>query len=94
MVGAALDRSEPSPRLTSNGIHTKSEADNLQGNGLAMGPGASLVPIRRGSQNPGLSISRTLSSEMREHSWLFLVSSLFSQKEQPTLLGFSIAFYL
>ena len=61
VVGAALDRSETSPRFASNGIHTKSEADNLQGNDLATGPGASLVPIRRGSQNPGLSISRTLS---------------------------------
>ena len=61
VVGAAIDRSEPSPRFTSNGIHTKSEADNLQGNGLEKGPDASQVPIRRGSQNPGLSISRTLS---------------------------------
>ena len=61
VVGVALDRSEPSPRFTFNGIHTKSEADNLQGNGLGKGPGASQVPIRRGNQNPGLSISRTLS---------------------------------
>ena len=61
VVGAALDRNEPSPRLASNGIHTKSEADNLQGNGLGKGPGVSQVPIRRGSQNPGLSISITLS---------------------------------
>ena len=45
VVGAALDRSEPSPRFASNGIHMKSEADNLQGNSLATGPGASLVPI-------------------------------------------------
>ena len=69
MVGVALDLSGPSPRFASNGIHTKSEADNLQGNGLATGPGASQVPIRRGSQNPSLSISRTLSFEMREHPW-------------------------
>ena len=61
VVGGALDRSKTSPRFASNGIHTESEADNLQGNDLATGPGASLVPIRRGSQNPGLSISRTLS---------------------------------
>ena len=61
VVRAALGRSEPSPRFASNGIHMKSEADNLQGNGLATSPGASLVPIRRGSQDPGLSISRTLS---------------------------------
>ena len=61
VVGAALDRSEPSLRFTSNGIHMKSEADNLQGNSLGKGPYASQVPIQRGSQNPGLSISRTLS---------------------------------
>ena len=61
VVEAVLDRSEPSPRFASKGIHTKSEADNLQGNGLGKGPGASQVLIRRGSQNPGLSISRTLS---------------------------------
>ena len=61
VVRAALDRREPSPRFTSNGIHMKSEVDNLQGNGLGKGLGASQVPIRRGSQNPGLSISRTLS---------------------------------
>ena len=53
VVGATLDRSEPSPRFASNGIHTKSGADNLQGNGLRKGPGASQVPIRRGSQKPG-----------------------------------------
>ena len=41
VVEAALDRSEPSPRFASNGIHTKSEVDNLQGNGLGKGPGAS-----------------------------------------------------
>ena len=54
MVGAALDRSEPSPRFASDGIHTKSGANNLQGNDLGKGPGASQVPIQRGSQNPGL----------------------------------------
>ena len=53
VVGAALDRSEPSPRFASNGIHTKSEAENLQGNGLEKGPSASHVPIQRGSQKPG-----------------------------------------
>ena len=52
VVGAALDRSEPSPRFASNGIHMKSEVDNLQGNGLGKGPGASQVPIRKGSQKP------------------------------------------
>ena len=61
VVGAALDRSEPSPRLISNSIHTTSEADNLQDNGLGKGLGASQVLIQRGSQNSGLSISRTLS---------------------------------
>ena len=61
VVEAALDRSEPSPRFASNGIHMKIEADNLQGNGLGKGPGASQVPIGRGSKNLGLSISRTLS---------------------------------
>ena len=49
VAGAVLDRSEPSPRFTSNGIHRKSEVDNLQGNGLGKGPGASQFPIRRGS---------------------------------------------
>ena len=52
VVGATLDRSEPSPRFASNGIHTKSEADNLKGNGLGKGSDASQVPIRRGSQKP------------------------------------------
>ena len=52
VVEAALDQSEPSPRFASNDIHTKSGADNLQGNGLGNGPGASQDPIRRGSQNP------------------------------------------
>ena len=61
VVGAALDPSEPSPRFASNDIHTKSEADNLQGNGLRKGLGARQVSIQKGSQNPGLSISRTLS---------------------------------
>ena len=61
VVGAALDRSEPSLRFASNGIHMKSEVDNLQGNDLRKGPDASQVPIQRGSQNPGLLISRTLS---------------------------------
>ena len=61
VVGATLDRSEPSPRFASNGIHTKSEVDNLQGNSLDKGPDANQVLIRKGSQNPGLSISRTLS---------------------------------
>ena len=56
VVGVDLDRSEPSPRFASNGIHMKSEADNLQGNGLEKGPGASQVPIQRGSQNPGLNL--------------------------------------
>ena len=30
MVGAALDRSEPSPRFASKGIHKKSGANNLR----------------------------------------------------------------
>ena len=49
VVGAALDRSEPSPRFTSNGIHMKNEANKIQGKGLEKGPGASQVPIRRWS---------------------------------------------
>ena len=53
VVEAALDRSKPSPTFASNDIHTKIEANNLQGNGLIKGPGASQVPIRRGSQKPG-----------------------------------------
>ena len=81
VVGAALDRSKPSPRFTSNGIHTKSGADNLQGNGLEKGPSASQVLIRRGSQNPGLSNSRIPSLEMREHIHGFFSWTLFlSQK--------------
>ena len=88
MVGAALDRSEPSPRFASNSIHTKSEAGNLQANGLATGPGASQVSIRRGSQNPGLSISRTLSLEMREHTWPFSHELSFHSKGASNPLGF------
>ena len=80
MVEAALDRSEPSPRLASNGIHTKSGADNLQGKGLKNGPGASQDPIRRGSQKPGLSSSRTLSLEMREYQVFFSHELPFSLK--------------
>ena len=88
MVGAALDRSEPSPRSTSNGIHTKSEDNNLQGNGLATGPGASQVPNRRESQNSSLSISRTLSLEMREHTWPLSHELSFLSKEHHQSLGF------
>ena len=44
MVGEALDQSERSPGSASNGSHMKSEANNLQGNGLEKGPGASQVP--------------------------------------------------
>ena len=69
VVRAALDRSEPSPRFASNGIHMKSEANNLQGNGLGKGPDASQILIRRGSQNSGLSIFRTFCLEMREDTW-------------------------
>ena len=55
MVGAALDRSEPSPRFASNGIHMKSGADNLKGNCLEK-----VVPVLAKSRseeeakNPGL----------------------------------------
>ena len=45
------DRSEPSPRFTSNNIHMKSGAENLQGNSLKRSPGASQFSIRKGSQN-------------------------------------------
>ena len=68
MVGTTLDQREPSPRFASNGIHTKSEADNLQGNGLGKGPGASQVPMQRGSQKPGsLKLYNTF-IEMREQN--------------------------
>ena len=46
------DQSEPSPRFSSNGIHTKSGADNLQNNGLGRSLDANQVSIQRGSQNP------------------------------------------
>ena len=59
VVEAALDRSEPSPRFAFNGIHTKSEADNLQGNGLEKGIDASQVQSKEEVKNPGLSNSRT-----------------------------------
>ena len=39
------DRSEPSPRFASNGIHMKSGADNLQDNGLGRSLGAIQVSI-------------------------------------------------
>ena len=93
VVGAALDRSEPSPRFAYNGIHMKSEADNHQGNGLEKGPGASQVPLLRGSQNPGLSISRTLSLEMREHTWPLSHELSFLSKGASSS-RVSIAFYL
>ena len=78
MVGAALDRSEPSPRFTSNGIHMKSGADNLQGNGLEKGHGASQVPIQRGSQNR---VSQTLEHLLGDESKLaFIMDSFLSQR--------------
>ena len=46
------DRSEPSPRFASNGIHMKSGANNLQGNSLGRSLGVNQVSIPRGSQNP------------------------------------------
>ena len=46
------DQSEPSPMFASNGIHMKSRAENLKGNGFRRSPGASQVSIRMGSQNP------------------------------------------
>ena len=52
LVGAAKTEEKPSLRFAFNGIHTKSGADNLQGNIFRKGPGASQVPIRRGNQNP------------------------------------------
>ena len=45
VIGAVLDRSKPSPRFASNGIHMNSGAENLQGNGLGKGLGASQVSI-------------------------------------------------
>ena len=68
LVGGNFDRSEPSPRFASNDIHTKSGADNLQGNGLKKGPGASQVLIK-GSQNPGLSNSLEHFLEKRDPKW-------------------------
>ena len=44
-------------KFASNGIHTKSGADNLQGNGLRKGLCASQFTVRRGSQNSGLKLS-------------------------------------
>ena len=86
MVRVALDRSEPSLRFASNCIHTKSGADNLQGNGLGKGPGASQVPIRRGSQKPGsLKLWNTFFWDERTHTWLFLMDSLFVSKEHQSL---------
>ena len=93
VVGVALDRSEPSPRFASKGIHMKSAAYNLQGNSLKKGPGASQVPIRRGSQNPSLSISRTLSLEMREQNWPLSHELSFLSKGASSS-RVSIAFYL
>ena len=52
LVGAAKTEEKPSLRFASNGIHTKSGADNLQGNSFRKGPGASQVSIQRGNQNP------------------------------------------
>ena len=88
MVGAALNRSEPSHRFAFNGIHTKSGAENLQGNGLGKGPGASQIPIRRGSQNMCLSNSITPSFEMREHTHGFSSWTLFLSQKSIIILGF------
>ena len=78
MVGAALDRSEPSPRFAFNGIHTKSEVENLQGNGFEKGPGASQAPIQRESQNR---VSQALEHLLGDESKLaFLMKSLLSQR--------------
>ena len=63
MVEAALGRSEPSPRFASNGIHTKSGADNLKGNGLEKGPDASRVPVLakfRSEEEAKTRVSQTL----------------------------------
>ena len=79
MVGAALDRSEPSLRFAYDGIHTKSGAKNLQGNDLGKGLGGSQVPIQRGSQNPGLSKSLEHFLEIREKT-TFSHEPLKSQK--------------
>ena len=78
MVGVALDQSEPSPRFASNSIHKKSEPDNLQGNGLGKGLGASQVPIKRGSQNR---VPQALEHLLGDESKLaFLMDSLLSQR--------------
>ena len=75
MVEAALDLSEPSPGFASNGIHTKSEADNLQGNGLRKGPSASQVPIQKGSQKAW--VSQTLEHLLRDERKLAFSHELF-----------------
>ena len=81
MVGAALDRSEPSPKFTSNGIHTKSGADNLQGNDLRKGPGASQVLIRK--KEPKTWVSQTLGyllgDERTKMAFLSLKCSTFQK---------------
>ena len=43
------DRSEPSPRFASNGIHMKKGDNNLLGNDLRRSPGVSQVSIQRGN---------------------------------------------
>ena len=92
VVGATLDQSEPSPRFTSNGIHTKSGADNLQGNGLGKGPGASQVLIRK--RKPKAQVSKSLEHFLGDDNTLaFLTNSLFSQKS-INQSRVSIAFYL
>ena len=78
MVGVALDQGKPSPRFASNGIHTKSEADNLQGNGLRKDPGASQAPIQKKSQNR---VSQALEHLLGDESKLaFLMDSLLSER--------------
>ena len=76
MIREALDRSKPTPRFTINGIHTKSEADNLQGNGLGKGLDSSQAPIQRESQNW---VSQDLEHLLGDESKLdFLMDSLLS----------------
>ena len=75
MVRVALDRSELSPRFTSNGIHMKSEADNFQGNGLGKGLGASQAPIQK--RKPKTRVSQTLEHLLGDERKLDFSHELF-----------------
>ena len=73
MVRAEKTQSEPSLGFASNSIHTKSGADNLQGNGLEKSPGANQFSIRIGKPK-----SRSYKEE------LFLKNTLSISLEHPS----------